>query len=229
MTSRLFNHRNEYRANFIFFIPFGILSYLYLILRKKAEHTTQYILEMVAPLFNTNGYAATSLSDITKVTGLTKGAIYGNFENKEVLAVEAFNYNIRKVIGHIAQKINAEERPTDKLQAITDFYRRYYDYTVAFGGCPILNVGVDANNQHSALTKRVKSVILKLQTQIAEIITAGVESREFREGIDPIRLASRIFALIEGAIFVAVMMRDRTHMMDMMDHLDAMIVAEIRK
>ena len=59
----------------------------------KAEVTTKYILETVAPIFNQKGYAATSMDDITRATGLTKGAIYGNFKNKETLAIEAFKKN----------------------------------------------------------------------------------------------------------------------------------------
>ena len=61
----------------------------------KAQLTAQYIIETVAPIFNKNGYAATSLSDLTKATGLTKGAIYGNFKNKEELAIIAFKYNVK--------------------------------------------------------------------------------------------------------------------------------------
>ena len=61
----------------------------------KAEKTSQYIVETTAPLFNKNGYTGTSLSDITDTTGLTKGAIYGNFKNKEELALEAFNFNVK--------------------------------------------------------------------------------------------------------------------------------------
>ena len=49
----------------------------------KSFETKQYILEKIAPIFNKNGYAGTSLSDVTKATGLTKGAIYGNFKDKE--------------------------------------------------------------------------------------------------------------------------------------------------
>ncbi len=48
----------------------------------KSDRTKQFILEKVAPVFNKNGYFGTSMSDITEATGLTKGAIYGNFKNK---------------------------------------------------------------------------------------------------------------------------------------------------
>jgi AcrR family transcriptional regulator len=64
----------------------------------KAAKTSRYIIERTAPIFNRNGYTGTSLSDITKATGLTKGAIYGNFKNKEELALEAFNYIIKPLL-----------------------------------------------------------------------------------------------------------------------------------
>ena len=42
-----------------------------------------------ANLFNTYGYKATSISDITKATGLTKGAIYRHFDSKKDLERQA--------------------------------------------------------------------------------------------------------------------------------------------
>ena len=69
----------------------------------KAEQTTQFIIEKVAPLFNQKGYAATSMSDITRVTGLTKGAIYGNFENKEAIAIAAFDKSVNDLLKRIGK------------------------------------------------------------------------------------------------------------------------------
>lgn len=195
----------------------------------KAENTTRFILEKVAPMFNKHGYVGTSLSDITKATGLTKGAVYGNFESKEHLAIEAFNHNIRKVIGMIADKINAQQSASAKLKAVTDFYREYYEYTIAFGGCPILNVGIDSNNLNPLLKQRVNSVIGKLKRSIADIILLGVEQGEFKKGIDADAYGLKFFSIVEGSIFTSVMMKDGKHLLDMMDHLDNMIATEIKK
>ena len=60
----------------------------------KSAITSQYIIEKVAPIFNKKGYVGTSLSDMTEATGLTKGSIYGNFKNKDGVAIEALKYNI---------------------------------------------------------------------------------------------------------------------------------------
>jgi len=69
----------------------------------KADRTRQFIVETTAGIFNKKGYAGTSLSDLTQVTGLTKGSIYGNFKNKEEVAVAAFEYNTSKVRKQIMQ------------------------------------------------------------------------------------------------------------------------------
>ena len=52
----------------------------------KAERTKQFIVEKAAAVFNEKGYAGTSMNDLTIATGLTKGSIYGNFENKDDIA-----------------------------------------------------------------------------------------------------------------------------------------------
>ena len=72
----------------------------------KSERTKAFIIETVAPIFNKNGYAAMSLSKITKATGLTKGAIYGHFENKEELAIESFKFSVRKVLKDLNETVN---------------------------------------------------------------------------------------------------------------------------
>jgi len=196
-------------------------------MKTKAEKTTEFIIQQVAPVFNKNGYVGTSLSDITKATGLTKGAIYGNFDSKEHLAVEAFNYNLRKVVGLIAEKINAEERASDKLKALTDFYRAYYQFTNDFGGCPILNVGIDSNHQNPALKKRVNDIIDKLINNIEDILQLGIQQNEFKKSIDSSQYAKRIYSIVEGSIFTATMMKDESHLIDMMNFLDHMFELDL--
>jgi TetR/AcrR family transcriptional repressor of nem operon len=56
----------------------------------KAEKTKAFIIERSAPLFNSKGYSGTSMNDLMEITGLTKGSIYGNFENKDEVALAAF-------------------------------------------------------------------------------------------------------------------------------------------
>lgn len=194
----------------------------------KAEITSQFILETVAPIFNKNGYAATSISDITNATGLTKGAIYGNFKNKEDLAIAAFKFTVKNLLRRIAKHIKLSDSPIQKLFLITDFYRNYYGYSKQLGGCPVLNIGVDANNQNSLLLKKVKEVIEKIQYQIATIIENGIEANEISSEINALHYAKRIDTMIQGAVFMTYTMDDEFYMKDTMNQIDQMIHKELK-
>lgn len=195
----------------------------------KAERTAQFILESVAPVFNRRGYMATSMSEITKATGMTKGAVYGNFENKEQLALSAFEYNIKKISDEIRSYTSRVKSPIDKLLALTEFYRNYHSYSSKLGGCPILNIGVDAKNNNPELLKRVKQVIKEFQDNLTFLIQKGKDAGEIKPTVDPKKYAHRIFALMEGSIFMTVTMNDRSYLTDMMDFIDQMIDNELRK
>lgn len=195
----------------------------------KAERTTQFILETVAPVFNKHGYTATSMSDITAATGLTKGAVYGNFDNKEELAIQAFEFNVKKVVDQIRDQAKLFKSPCEKLKAITEFYRNYKNYVANLGGCPILNIGVDANNNNPRLLNRVTLIIKELQGQIAYLIKKGQEAGQFHTNINADQYAARIFSQIQGSIFLSITMRKESYMLDMMDCVDDMIDREMKK
>lgn len=194
----------------------------------KSEHTKQFILETVAPIFNKNGYAATSMSDITSATGLTKGAIYGNFKNKEELAIAAFKFNVKHLMALIANHINQSDSPLQKLLSISEFYTDYYKISIAFGGCPVLNIGVDANNQNSELLEKVRVVIERIQDQVATIIEDGIEIGEISTEINAMQYAKRIDTMIQGAIFMTYTMDDDFYMKDTMNQINDMIINELK-
>jgi len=197
-------------------------------MRSKAERTAQYIVETVAPVFNKLGYIGASLSALTAATGLTKGAIYGNFKDKEELAIAAFNYNLRQVMGAIKRKVDQADSSYEKLRAIVHFYRKYHEFTIPFGGCPVLNVGIDANHQNPKLMHRVQDVVYKMQQGIADIINQGVKDKEFKLEIDPKLFARKIFSLFEGAVFMTMTMDDSQYLLDITDHIDEIIDRELK-
>lgn len=194
----------------------------------KSEHTKQYILETVAPIFNKHGYAATSMSDLTSATGLTKGAIYGNFKNKEELAIAAFKHNVKKLMAYISEYISKSDSPINKLYLIAEFYRDYYKISKAYGGCPVINIGVDANNQNSELLEKVRVVIERIQDQVATIIEDGIEIGEISSEINAMQYAKRLDTMIQGAVFMTYTMDDDFYMKDTMDQVKAMITNELK-
>ena len=95
----------------------------------KSENTKQFIIEKTAPVFNTKGYAGTSMNDIMRATGLSKGCIYGNFENKDDVALAAFDFNHRKVREHLKARILATEHSIERLLVYPHSYKNYYRFS----------------------------------------------------------------------------------------------------
>ncbi|WP_435264252.1 TetR/AcrR family transcriptional regulator [Tenacibaculum sp. nBUS_03] len=193
----------------------------------KSEKTKAFIIETVAPIFNKNGYSAMSLSKITLATGLTKGAIYGHFKNKEELAIEAFRYSVRRVFKDLNNKISLGKTPLNKLYQIASFYKDYYDYSKEFGGCPILNIGVDANNQKTGIVDLVRYYNHKILNQFSLLINDAKETNEIKKSTDSMMLAKRFFYMIEGAVYMSYIMEDNSYLIDVSNQMKIIISTDL--
>ncbi|MGX1929101.1 TetR/AcrR family transcriptional regulator [Flagellimonas sp. 2504JD4-2] len=196
---------------------------------KKAERTTAYIIETVAPIFNKFGYVGTSMSDLTEATGLTKGAIYGNFENKEALALSAFEYNRNHLLAIIDEKLTIEGGALDKLYSLLKFYKQYDVFTINLGGCPIINVGVDAQNNNKLLAAAVKETIKEIEGKVALVLENGVNQNEIYLPVPPLQFAKQLFTMLQGAIAMSTMTRDRKYLINTIAYLEHLVQKEIKK
>ncbi|WP_425237369.1 TetR family transcriptional regulator C-terminal domain-containing protein [Ulvibacterium sp.] len=195
----------------------------------KAERTTAYIIETVAPIFNKLGYVGTSMSDLTEATGLTKGALYGNFENKEALALAAFEYNRGKLLSSIGESLEIEGTSLKKIFNLLKFYRNYDVYTVDMGGCPILNVGVDAQHNNTLLAAAAKETIKEIEGKIALVLENGINANQLNLPVTPLQFAKQLFTMLQGAIAMSTITRDRKYLVNTVAYLEVLIQREIEK
>jgi TetR/AcrR family transcriptional repressor of nem operon len=192
-------------------------------------NTSEFILDKVAPVFNRKGYVGTSLSDITNATGLTKGAIYCNFSNKEDLALKSFELNIRIAISPLFRLIASKEGCINKLHAITGYHRNYYDLVKDRGGCPLLRVGVDTKFINPLLFKAAKKISQKMVSGLTDIIKDGMLNHEIQKSIDAVGYAKIILSMIEGSSVLAFTHNDKTYIASAMDFIDNVIITGIKK
>lgn len=169
----------------------------------KAEQTKQFIIEKTAPIFNMKGYAGTSLSDMTEATGLTKGSIYGNFEDKDAVALAAFDYNARKVQDIMKLEMDKCDTMRDKLLKYVDVYENYDKYPFPMGGCPIMNTAVDADDTHPLLKARVSAVLQGIKERLHGLLSEGVRLGEFKNDLNTEQVALYIMATIEGCVMIS--------------------------
>ncbi len=189
----------------------------------KAERTRQYVIAKVAPVFNKKGYAGTSLSDLTAATGLTKGSIYGNFRNKDEVALCAFEYNVDFIVSNLSEAMEHADTQVEKLLAYPRTHRKIYKSILSNGGCPILNTAADADDLHNALHVSVMKRISLWKNGLVRLIERGIEKREIVKETDARRLAEIIIALIEGGSAMAKASGEDSYMLNAVDEVERLI------
>ncbi|NKI32538.1 TetR/AcrR family transcriptional regulator [Croceivirga thetidis] len=192
----------------------------------KAERTSQYIIETVAPIFNKHGYVGTSLSHLTEATGLTKGAIYGNFENKESLALISFQHLRTILLDKIDEKLGVEGDSKVRIFNLINFYREYDQFIEPLGGCPILNFGVDSQGNNDKLAAACKETVKEIEGKIAFVLENGVNFGEIRLPVAPLQFAKQLFTFLNGAIAMNDITGDRKYLLNTIAYLEQLIGQE---
>lgn len=191
----------------------------------KSENTKQFIVEKTAPVFNTKGYAGTSMNDIMSATGLSKGCIYGNFENKDEVALAAFDYNHNKVKEHMKVRILATDNSIERLLVYPNTYKNYFRYPYLLAGCPILNTSTEADDTHPQLRERAEKALDFWKTSIENQIKRGITRKEIKDDTDPTEVAVVMISMIEGAFMQAKVTNRTKELKIAMEFLEKMITA----
>jgi AcrR family transcriptional regulator len=161
------------------------------------ENTRDRILNAAQRLFEQKGYYETSMDDIVKESGLSKGAIYGYFESKEDLfeSLQAGEYN--RTLEQANALLSGEGSARSKLEKIADIYFLSQDES-SRKQCRM-------TLEFSATSLRMKPVHIKIEDQytrvhdlLAAIIKEGIRKGEFRKGIDVDSIASLLVATVDG-------------------------------
>jgi TetR/AcrR family transcriptional regulator, transcriptional repressor for nem operon len=190
---------------------------------RDAEATIERILDSSGALFNTQGYKATSISDITTSTGLTKGAIYRHFENKHELEKRALWHLSAKLDDRLREVIKAEPDAPRKLRATFHFFHSYITKPVIDGGCPLLNVAVEADDTNPTLREGAIRILNNLRDSIIRIMDNGIKYGQLKPNIDKDFYATVIIAALEGAIMMSKLRGNNDDIRKVIKHLESLL------
>ena len=191
----------------------------------KAERTKQFIIEQVAPVFNKKGYAATSLQELTETTGLSKGAIYGNFKNKDDVAILAFEYNLAFIRERLRGNIQGARTFQDRLLAYPQTFREIFRQVLQSGGCPIVNTAIDSGNVNELLQEAVRAAIGEWKESIVSLVDSGIDSGEFAKNSDAEKTARVLICLVEGGYAMTKATGEEGYMHNALSQVETIIMA----
>lgn len=161
----------------------------------RASRTREHILETAAAAFAERGYAATSLNELVRRSGLTKGAFYHHFDSKEELALAAFRRKQEQLVALVAP---AAEGATDGLAALAALLRAR---ARALRDEPslraVLRLGSELGSTAGPDSQHAAYQELALEL-FADLLRRGREEGAVRPDLDPRAAAEMVFAAMVG-------------------------------
>jgi AcrR family transcriptional regulator len=99
----------------------------------KGDLTRRHILDAAAAAFAKHGYAGTSLNDLIKAAGITKGGFYFHFPSKEALALVVVQDKQETWLRDVSAAALRHTRAVEQLQAAGEALCDLYDRDPTFG------------------------------------------------------------------------------------------------
>ena len=188
----------------------------------KGENTKLRIIEVSTPIFNKKGISGTSMSDIMDAAKLSKGSLYVHFEDKDSLAFAVLEHSLALQNKKLSTSMDHIDGPYEKLLAYLEVYQDPMHPTVP-GGCPMMNFGMEADDNFPLVKERVNRAIEARQLFLEDIIETGIQQDIFKPDWNYREFATFMFATIQGGIMICRIAGSNAKMTGILHQLKSLI------
>jgi AcrR family transcriptional regulator len=158
------------------------------------------IIQESLKLFTLKGFLSTSIHDILKAAGTSKGGLYNHFMSKEdlffaVLRAAQEIWRQRTLGG-----LDRIEKRLDRIKTLLRNYgNRYLKDTRAFpGGCLFVTLSVELDDQRPRLSEAITKGFAGFKKMVNRWLDEAKDSGEIRSDVDTKAVTEMIFAGMLG-------------------------------
>lgn len=175
----------------------------------KGTQTRQNIIEKSLQLFCVKGYYNTSVNDILKATGLTKGGLYGHFSSKEDIWYAVYDAALGIWRQVIFKGIQSNSSPLERIETfIENDIKNKLGNNVFEGGCFFHGMLVELSGQSDTMIEH----ILDGFTQLAGLLCSWLEQADqqgmLKQNLNFKEIANHIIVSLNGAAALYASSRD---------------------
>ncbi len=163
----------------------------------RVENGRRGLTEIAIDCFARYGYRATSIARIAAAAGLTKGAIYYHFKDKEELLFEA----VADRLSQFERSVTAEILPlADAVTALQQTIRVCLEHATKSNHRRFMvTLMVEAVDTNARLSEQFRAMMHRFRGFIREIIEFGQRQGAFRGEVDGATAASVFAGAVMGA------------------------------
>lgn len=170
--------------------------------KEEAQETRNAILDAAEVVFQERGVSQTSLGEIAAAAGVTRGAIYWHFKNKEDL----FNAMIERIVGAVEIKLaelqaRNDENPVRLIRDLSCYYidrvandPRYLKIVdISWHKCEYVGEMAGIRDTHMECGNRYHALSV-------ECFSKAREKGLLRADVDPCVAAIGLIAIVDGLV-----------------------------
>ncbi|MFA7386098.1 MAG: TetR/AcrR family transcriptional regulator [Thiohalobacteraceae bacterium] len=171
---------------------------------RDPDKTRSLILDAAFQAIHRQGYQGMRLDDVVAATGLTKGALYHHFPNKQALGYAVVDEVIRGIIEQVwLQPLEASTDPLAEIIYFVGHMDALFGARIVTFGCPVNNLAQEMSPLDEGFRTRLDKLYQEWRTGIQHAIERARASGAVRSEIDAQKVASFVIAALAGCIGIA--------------------------
>jgi AcrR family transcriptional regulator len=143
------------------------------------------------------GYQGTTIDRIAREAGVTKGAVYYHFKDKEQLLFAAVKDRIGGFEHHVVKSVTPDQDARTALARVADAC--FHHATVSNHRRFIITLMVEALDTNPRLSAECRSILRRMRAFLAGVVHRGQQAGIFRRDVPPERAAAAFTGAIMGA------------------------------
>ena len=156
------------------------------------------IIAAVRDRFQETGYAATSLDDIMRASGLGKGSIYGAFGNKRALFLRAFDTYCSDVVEDLSDALRGpDESAFLRLVAALRSSAVYTDDAIG-RACFLARTTAELAAQDDAIASRARATFAAFAAILATSVKQAQAAGHIDRAKDPVAVGHFLLSVLRG-------------------------------
>jgi AcrR family transcriptional regulator len=163
----------------------------------RSEPSRKQLMAAAIDCFARLGYQGTSIDRIARDAGVTKGAVYYHFRDKEDLLFEAVKDRVGGFEHQVLEDIGPARDALDNLRRVVDAC--FFHATVSNHRRFIITLMIEALGTNPRLSTEFRNILRRMRTFLIGVVRRGQQQGELRADVAPEAAAAVIAGGIIGA------------------------------
>ena len=196
--------------------------------QQRREQSTEQVLASALKMFVTKGYGGTSIDDIARDAGLTKGAVYFYFKGKSALLLELLAQSTELYEGVFVQMHSSGLVAAAQLELFVEWAARVGVKNSELLLLPIL-MSLEFYGQDEPVEKAINCLYDRYHEEMERVVILGQEQGEFDEALAPREEAAVLVAFTDGMLLEWIRRSRRLDGNRLVQSAKALIAGGLRK